>query len=667
MKEIFRFLLSFLLILMLLSTLAYADNSINICVNGVTLNFDKSTGIPFIDSNHRTQVPLRIALEKYGAKVDWNNQTKTAIILYDDIVVEVPISENFIFKNHEKITTDSCAIIKDGKTYLPIRPVMEALCAEVKWNGTTKTIDICKDSTYNDEKYNYDMAEQYGNKINFGNFVYDKNYQYFIVSGNNESNKIMRKNLVTKEVENIYYTIFDLDKISICKNQLYFIESFFETASMVKKIDLTTLDVTECYKCVSDAEEACNIDDYVIYGNELYLNLYFRKAELDGNKINYSYRFVIGKVNCYVDIDVLYTNNGYSDNLYCYNSKLYFEDKSNIVEYNMETKETNKLFENIYDYTFNKNKLYINDDDEIYEINLDTKEKKLLYALDTKVFTNMCSSIHCLNYHNGKMYFVVSPDWVLYTLGNDGKPKRVLYMNDWPENCAVYGNNCFYINQDSDEKLVGGTNIKVDDIQVLGKWLNTDIQKNEKTDVPKYYYNITKIDKDRALKIAQNGTTSIAGYLLDNSYFPNPLQPSIYNKYVKYILVFTPIVDIMGNIDNIKYINNYDKTYESMFVQNKYMQFNVYYFCDSKSKPKDMRAYIEQDGKKCELMIYSQTAAPSETNFYPNTPKYIIDICFTYFNTQNEINLNKEAELIIDHNGDGKCLSTFFIDFSSIK
>lgn len=48
------------------------------------------------------------------------------------------------------------AFIVDGRTVAPIRPVAEALGAEVQWDGETRTVSILKDQI-TDEKWNYDM------------------------------------------------------------------------------------------------------------------------------------------------------------------------------------------------------------------------------------------------------------------------------------------------------------------------------------------------------------------------------------------------------------------------------------------------------------------------------------------------------------------------------
>jgi len=137
-KKMKKKILSFAIVFMLIiSTCAYA---VNISIDNVNVGFTEQTGAPFVDGSSRTQVPLRITMESFGATVKWDDSTKTAIIEKDGIKVEVPIGQNYIKKNGQQIKNDTAAIIKDGKTYLPIRAVLESFGASVGWDNATQTV-----------------------------------------------------------------------------------------------------------------------------------------------------------------------------------------------------------------------------------------------------------------------------------------------------------------------------------------------------------------------------------------------------------------------------------------------------------------------------------------------------------------------------------------------
>ncbi|WDV45761.1 copper amine oxidase N-terminal domain-containing protein [Clostridiaceae bacterium M8S5] len=106
------------------------------------IKFNSDKGYPFIDKNSRTQVPLRVTMEQLGATVEWNQDTKKAIVTKGNTEVEVKIGEKYIFKNGVKIESDTKAIIVNDRIYLPIRIVMEAFNQEVSFDKDTNTVVI---------------------------------------------------------------------------------------------------------------------------------------------------------------------------------------------------------------------------------------------------------------------------------------------------------------------------------------------------------------------------------------------------------------------------------------------------------------------------------------------------------------------------------------------
>ncbi|QIB70047.1 copper amine oxidase N-terminal domain-containing protein [Aminipila butyrica] len=126
----------------------------NINVNGEGVQFTKETGAPYVDANDRTQVPLRITMEKAGATVSWDKDTKTATVEKYGKVVRVPVGAKYILVDGKQVETDTTAVIIEGRTYLPIRPVLEAAGFSVQWDQTTQTVYAANFTDYinNQEK-----------------------------------------------------------------------------------------------------------------------------------------------------------------------------------------------------------------------------------------------------------------------------------------------------------------------------------------------------------------------------------------------------------------------------------------------------------------------------------------------------------------------------------
>lgn len=118
------------------------NSSIKIDINGKFVEFNSETGSPFLDENKRTQVPLRAAMEAYGCEVSWDEERSVAIIEKDGTKVEVPVGQNYIKKDDFEIFTDTKALLRNNRVYLPIRAVVEAFGAEVQWNQGSEAVII---------------------------------------------------------------------------------------------------------------------------------------------------------------------------------------------------------------------------------------------------------------------------------------------------------------------------------------------------------------------------------------------------------------------------------------------------------------------------------------------------------------------------------------------
>ncbi|MDD2483477.1 MAG: stalk domain-containing protein [Eubacteriales bacterium] len=122
-------------------TQAFANDPM-IAIDGSTVSYDQSSGLPFIDQANRMQVPFRKTMEDFGATVSWDSENKTAIAEFYGITVKTPIGQKYIYKNDEMIENDTVAQIRDGRTFLPIRAVLSAFGADVTWNDSQKTVYV---------------------------------------------------------------------------------------------------------------------------------------------------------------------------------------------------------------------------------------------------------------------------------------------------------------------------------------------------------------------------------------------------------------------------------------------------------------------------------------------------------------------------------------------
>ena len=125
-----KFLISFIFTLLFATTVSATQ----VYIDSVPVHFNDSTGYPIVE-NGRTLVPLRATMEAFGAEVKWDGAQQTALVSKGVTTVACKIGESAIYRNGTKIENDASAQIRSGRTYLPIRIVLEALGAQVGWDG----------------------------------------------------------------------------------------------------------------------------------------------------------------------------------------------------------------------------------------------------------------------------------------------------------------------------------------------------------------------------------------------------------------------------------------------------------------------------------------------------------------------------------------------------
>ncbi|WP_215507270.1 BspA family leucine-rich repeat surface protein [Peptoniphilus sp. EMRHCC_23] len=102
---------------------------------------------PFIHNN-RTMLPIRYVAESLGMDVQWINETRTVLLTDKTTRVEIPVDTNKIIVNGKIYESDTKAMIKNDRTYLPIANVARALGLvdgkEIIWNAATQEVEITR-------------------------------------------------------------------------------------------------------------------------------------------------------------------------------------------------------------------------------------------------------------------------------------------------------------------------------------------------------------------------------------------------------------------------------------------------------------------------------------------------------------------------------------------
>lgn len=140
MKRTVAFFVSLCMALVLIAVPVYGaeDRPIRVMVDGAELAFDVD---PVIE-NDRTLVPMRLIFEALGAKVDWDEATRTALAVKGDVKISITIDSAELMKNSKAVALDAPARLIGGRTLVPVRAVSEGLGAKVDWDETSRTVQI---------------------------------------------------------------------------------------------------------------------------------------------------------------------------------------------------------------------------------------------------------------------------------------------------------------------------------------------------------------------------------------------------------------------------------------------------------------------------------------------------------------------------------------------
>lgn len=111
---------------------------ITIKVNGKEVVSDVA---PYITEG-RTMVPYRFVAEALGCKVDWDDELFKVTATKGSNVVSMIISAKKIFINNQSKDVDVPPVLKNDRTFVPVRFMSEALGYKVSWEDSTNTVYI---------------------------------------------------------------------------------------------------------------------------------------------------------------------------------------------------------------------------------------------------------------------------------------------------------------------------------------------------------------------------------------------------------------------------------------------------------------------------------------------------------------------------------------------
>lgn len=99
---------------------------------------------PYI-KNNRMMVPLRLVAEGLGGEVRWDEAAQRATIRLDGKTIVLTAGRATANRDGRRVALDAPAEIRDGRLFVPVRFVSEALGYKVHWNGNERSVLIASD------------------------------------------------------------------------------------------------------------------------------------------------------------------------------------------------------------------------------------------------------------------------------------------------------------------------------------------------------------------------------------------------------------------------------------------------------------------------------------------------------------------------------------------
>lgn len=114
----------------------------NMSVNGDSQEVDPGRGTTPIIMSSRTVVPIRAIVESMNGTIEWDNPTQMITIKARGNTIQMWVGKTDLKINGVNKTMDVAPVIKNSRTFVPLRFVAENLNSKVDWINSTREVVI---------------------------------------------------------------------------------------------------------------------------------------------------------------------------------------------------------------------------------------------------------------------------------------------------------------------------------------------------------------------------------------------------------------------------------------------------------------------------------------------------------------------------------------------
>lgn len=113
-------------------------------VNGESEEIDEGRGTSPVIKDGRTLVPIRAIIEAFGGVVKWNESEKTVILSMDDDIISLSIDSDIAYLNGSPSSLEVAPAVINERIMMPVRFVAESFNLGVAWDEKAKKVYIIR-------------------------------------------------------------------------------------------------------------------------------------------------------------------------------------------------------------------------------------------------------------------------------------------------------------------------------------------------------------------------------------------------------------------------------------------------------------------------------------------------------------------------------------------
>ena len=134
-----KLLLTILLCIFTLSSISLAERNVKILVN----NLEVYPDVPPFIVNGTTYVPIRFISNALNVdKTEWNQNSQSVTIKNDNKTIVLFVNKNYGYINNNYKSLSGSPILKNNRTFVPLRLISETFEANVNWDSKNYTVSI---------------------------------------------------------------------------------------------------------------------------------------------------------------------------------------------------------------------------------------------------------------------------------------------------------------------------------------------------------------------------------------------------------------------------------------------------------------------------------------------------------------------------------------------